>query len=486
VSVTSRSKVIVGSDLIDIISVAMYAEPLVIFRELIQNAADSIEEAIERRFISPDDGRVLVSFDRVTRDVSMLDNGCGLSNERFVSEMVSFGASIKRSASFRGFRGIGRLAGLGHCKELVFRSKARGDRFIREARWSSELARELIARNEIVPLEELAEAVVSFRDLPDADAPAFFEVRLEGARRLADDRLFSEGRIASYLAEVAPVPFDASFSHGSRIRSELLRRAPLLELQVIVGRITVRKPYRDDIEVRAGRVARISEVEFVELPAIDEKTAAFGWVGHHDYLGALKPGSPGRGLRVRSGNLQIGDHSLLAGAFPEERFNAWAIGEFHVFDGRLRPNARRDAFEPSPHTDNLYNQLAPYAARIARRCRQASQFRNDLRRAQSVGSMLDRLEAVLRRDTTPLSSAVRGMVGKKIQARLATESPRADESRRSDVQLLKKRASLLTRRRINKRLSSRDRGRLDALEWLYDRGHFDLFIDAVVAFRKRT
>lgn len=483
---SGTAQVYIGADVLEIMSVAMYAEPLVIYRELVQNAADSIESAILAKLISADMAKVRVSFDQATRTASCYDNGAGLSNDLFDAQMLSFGASGKRATSFRGFRGIGRLAGLGQCKNLVFRSRAKGDKFVREATWSAIRLRELLASKEIIELQELARESVSLREFRATDEEShFFEVRLEGLRRLGDDRLFDPHRISAFLGEVAPVPFSTDFRHGSQIREELLRRGPLLELELTVADKLVVKPYREVIEARAGRNAKISEIEFVELPALNSGTAAYGWIAHHDYFGALRRDSPGRGLRVRSGNLQIGDENILAQAFPEERFNSWTVGEFHVFDAHLRPNARRDAFEPSLHVDNLYNQLRPHAASIARRCRNESKQRNCSRRLMAVSTELDSIESTVGRELSPFSATLRKMVGTTMMETLAelTEDVK-DERTIEEIARIKARAIKLSRRGETKAPSARERGRLDVLSWLHHNANPDLFSEAVRAMRK--
>ncbi len=94
-----QSRVVVGADVLDIMSVAMYAEPLVIFRELIQNAADAIDAAFAAGHLASDGGRVDIAFDPGTRTVSVADNGIGLANDAFEAQMLSFGASAKRTGA---------------------------------------------------------------------------------------------------------------------------------------------------------------------------------------------------------------------------------------------------------------------------------------------------------------------------------------------------------------------------------------------------
>ncbi|MGH2550233.1 MAG: hypothetical protein ACRDHN_12635 [Thermomicrobiales bacterium] len=120
-------------------------------------------------------------------------------------------------------------------------------------------------------------------------------------------------------------------------------------------------------------------MEIVEVPGIDGGIAAIAWVLHHDYEGAVPSSAGLKGLRMRAGNVQIGDHTLLEEIFPEPRFNVWSVGEVHVIDKRIVPNGRRDHFEQNNHLHNLVNHLTPTARGIARRCRTNSVRRKWLR-----------------------------------------------------------------------------------------------------------
>jgi molecular chaperone HtpG len=115
------------------------------------------------------------------------------------------------------------------------------------------------------------------------------------------------------------------------------------------------------------------------LPGLDGGLAAIGWFAHHDYKGAIPSSALVKGVRVRVGNIQIGDHTILEQIFPESRFNSWTVGEVHVLDRRIIPNGRRDEFEANTHYANLLNQLSPMGRDIARRCRVSSTLRSKLR-----------------------------------------------------------------------------------------------------------
>jgi hypothetical protein len=68
------------------------------------------------------------------------------------------------------------------------------------------------------------------------------------------------------------------------------------------------------------------------------------------------------------------EQNWYVAAPPQPR--RWTVGELHVLDRRIVPNARRDNFEVNHHYYNLLVQLGPLAAKITQRCRSASVARN--------------------------------------------------------------------------------------------------------------
>ena len=140
----------------------------------------------------------------------------------------------------------------------------------------------------------------------------------------------------------------------------------------------VYRPHRNDLVARGGVYDQFVDLEVCTLPSIDSQVGAIGWFLHHGYKGSIQV-SQIRGLRLRSGNIQVGGPDLLQDFFPEPRFNSWAVGEIHTIDKRIVPNGRRDHYEQNGHFNNLTNQLSPVARQISARCRQSSIIRNLLR-----------------------------------------------------------------------------------------------------------
>src|SRR5215469_3808953 len=117
--------IIVGKDILEVLSNAMYVDPLAIYREYVQNAADAIDEARRTGVLSPrQTGTVEIEIDIERRTVLIRDNGTGIPAAEFENRLTSFGASVKRGTNSRGFRGVGRLSGLAYCQELIFGERA--------------------------------------------------------------------------------------------------------------------------------------------------------------------------------------------------------------------------------------------------------------------------------------------------------------------------------------------------------------------------
>ncbi|RWO36779.1 ATP-binding protein [Mesorhizobium sp.] len=379
-----NEEILVGVDVLELVSSAMYVDPMTIYREYVQNAADAIDEARGRGLLGADQpGQVEIGLDPSTRSIRIRDNGSGIESADFVRRLAALGASRKRGTTARGFRGVGRLAGLGYAQELIFRSRVTGEDLISELCWDCrKLRTELRSGEARGDVADLISGIASFRLVDAIDQPErFFEVELKGVVRLRSDRLMSPTAVVEYLSQVAPVPFSPDFSFGEQIAAGLRTHLELGELEIRVTGLDgiICRPHHDGHAADIGKPVSFDSVEFVEVPSIDGGIAGVGWILHHDYEGAIPTGLQIKGFRVRSGNIQIGDNTLLEELFPEPRFNAWTIGELHVIDRRIVPNGRRDNFEQNAHFNNLVNHLVPAARGIARRCRTNSVRRKWLR-----------------------------------------------------------------------------------------------------------
>ena len=410
------SEITIGSDILESLSSAMYIDPMMIYREYLQNAADATDAARQAGIlVANQPGRVDIEIDTQTRSVRIRDNGCGIPSNDFGRRLLALGNSEKRGTSARGLRGVGRLAGLGYSREVVFRASVAGETIISELRWDCrELKAMLLTPNKIQNATDMIRSVTSYEQKDGADANEhFFEVELNGVVRLSKDQLINPSAIGAYLSQVAPVPFAPSFHFGTDIIEVLSKHIDTSALLIHIngGPEPVYRPHRDRIACDDKRQVNFESVDVVELPGVDGNVAAVAWVLHHEYEGALPASTLVKGLRLRSGNIQVGSHSLLEDLFPETRFNSWAVGEVHILDSRIVPNGRRDHFEQNSHYRNLQNHLLPTARIIARKCRTSSARRKWEREFDSSARIVEEKLAILEQ----------GSIGKDEQNRIVLE-----------------------------------------------------------------
>lgn len=407
--------VVVGKDVLELLSSAMYVDPLTIYREYVQNAADAIDEARAKGWLSADEpGAVTIRLDPDTRSVLIRDNGAGIPVREAAARLLAIGASAKRGTSARGFRGVGRLAGLAYARQLTFRTRSRGDTEILELRW--DCLRLKAALREVGQTDDLPGVLnrivhVETTPAPKGAPPHFFEVELSDVvRHHRRDALLNDDMVAEYLAEVAPVPFSKAFGLGDAIAQHVGSHVRLGALDIHVGeRPPLRRPLRDRFPVSDRAEDAFASFEPLTFEGRDGGVAAVGWLLHHNYLGALPERAGIKGLRLRCGNVQVGESHILETSFPEPRFNAWTVGEIHILDPRIVPNARRDNFEQNVHFADLTAQVEPIARQIARRCRTASVERNRLKAAEAAArEVVHQIQAI--------PAATRAQVVPKLQA----------------------------------------------------------------------
>lgn len=445
------AEIVIGKDILELVSSSMYIDPLTIYREYIQNAADSIDDARAAGIIKADElGRVDITLDVVGRSVKVRDNGVGLSNGEFVKRLTSLGGSQKRGTSARGFRGVGRLAGLGYCQELIFRSRAAGDRVARELRWDCRKLKKLLSDHSYEGgVNDIIRDVVTVVELDSDEWPEhFYEVELVKPIRIKNDLLLNRDEIALYLSQVVPVPFSPKFKFGAAIASFLREHLTLGEIELYIdgGNQPLCRPYRDSYGYGDGKRDAFTAPEFHVIEGLNGGVAAAVWILHHGYLGAIPNGEGVNGLRVRKGNFQIGDHRIFSGVFPEARFASWTVGEVHVIDEKIIPNGRRDDFEAGAHYSHLANHLSAVGDRIARMCRSNSVVRNRIK-AFDIGALrIDEQLKILEQGAVGEAKAeaiVENIRSDMFEVKKVADSPVLAEAKRD---ALNKQVSTLSRR----------------------------------------
>ena len=374
----------VGGDILGLITCGMYETPLAALREYIQNAADAYAS------IGVSDGKVEVHVDPANMSFTVTDQGPGMTAPEALRALLPIARSEKAMERDRGFRGIGRLSGLAFAECVTFVTRAKGDREATSVTWHGAEFKRSIAQGKAAP--EVIEQSVTCSSIEAEDRPeSFFEVKVTGVARHAASQILNRDKVRQYVSEVCPVPFGEASSYGDDIRRLIAARERFCELQIYLNadakRVT--RCFSDSFKVSEAREDTCGRLEVLDIPSIDgSRSAAVGWIAHSSYFGAIHKTAGIRGIRVRVGNIQIGSESSFDPLFEEERFNRWCIGEVHILDRRIIPNARRDYFEPNPHLRNLESKLAVHLKKLSVHCRKASLARN---RNKKLASELIRL-----------------------------------------------------------------------------------------------
>ncbi len=378
---------LVGGNVLSLVTAGMYDDPLAIYREYIQNAADAVSR-------SNRSGRVDITIDPVARRIRIRDNGPGLSRAEATRSLVVVADSDKTHGVDRGFRGIGRLSGLACAEFVVFRTRCRSRKRITRVEWDGVVMRtKLLDR---ATLEDTIRSCVSVSSEDAGDYPEhFFEVEILGVSRHVSGRLLNSDAVKDYVSEVCPVPISDDFPLADEVTGYLHGHilGPPLDIHVNGAEEALRRLRHPAIAFSDVHHEAFAELETFQVPDAEGRgLSAIGWLAHSAYLGAIPKNLRLRGIRARCGNIQVGSDTVFDHLFREERFNRWCVGEVHVIDPRILPNGHRTYFESGPRIRNLENHLSAIAHQVSSRCRRHSSIRH---RQRQMASKLERAENAL-------------------------------------------------------------------------------------------
>lgn len=157
----------------------------------------------------------------------------------------------------------------------------------------------------------------------------------------------------------------------------------------------------------------VQDIQVVKIPNDRETLTAIGWLAKTSYKGSIYEKAV-KGIRLRKGNILIGDHQTLNVVFKDARFNGWSIGEIFAIDKLLIPNARRDNFEKNHAYFALFEQLMTLAAGITRDIRTASLERNSLL-SNAISQLNETAQQAVSAIDQGVSGVQKGLITKKLK-----------------------------------------------------------------------
>ena len=355
----------IGKFIIDILTTSMYEDCRFIFREYIQNSADQIDKAVEQGLIKKSEEGIFINIDTSKRTIEIEDNATGISQFQVATILQNVAESTKDKDKDKGFRGIGRLGGLGYCKKLIFETSYYGEKIKSIMTWDAQLLKEIINnRQNKENAVEVIQKVTTIITEPEDGIKHYFKVILED---VTNDTLIDKTSIEEYLKMVAPLPYPTGFVFKSKIKDyySTIDNYSLDEYKIYLNNDQLFKAYTTNIyKENNGNKTKVDEI--FEMQFFNEKDTLgnllyWGWFGVSTFNGVIDDINLAKGIRLRKNNIQIGSkHTLLKLHKEKNRGNYYFFGEVHVVNNDLIPNSRRDYFSENKTCHLFEDKLSHY------------------------------------------------------------------------------------------------------------------------------
>lgn len=385
-------------NLVDMLIFSIYADAKTIFREYVQNAYDSINNAVEQGLLEPKDATILIGIDERERVITIKDNGTGICAAEAAQTLLSVAGSKKNGNDQAGQFGIGRLVGGGYCERLRFQTSARGESVKTVVEIDTKEAERLVKD----PTDRLATEVFDLctvcSEEPENEDEHYFEVTLIDVRVDKDPKLLDSHEVMGFLQKVAPVEFEGPFLNGplyksSRASAELKEKFDGLKtVRLFVNGTQVKKPYGTRIDgspKKGTEKDEILHVEYFKIYDTDENTKygelGWGWYALTKFSTQIA-GDPKRYIRLRKHNIQIGDDDALNDLWTEKRGNSFFYGEFFATHKELKPNVERSGLVLNPATNRLKKLLEAQFRKMWTLVGKANIIKNRIRDVRGIAN----------------------------------------------------------------------------------------------------
>lgn len=389
------SRTVIGKDVIESLTIGMYDDSRFIYREYIQNAADQIDKARQQGLV--EEGEIHIVIDADKKIISIEDDATGIEQNRVVEILKNIAQSTKKRGVDKGFRGIGRLGGLGYCEKLVFETSFKSEAVKSIMTWDAKKLKAIINdRNQKEEASAVIDAVTSLETKKEDADKHYFKVSLIG---VTNKDLLDVKAIRTYLSMVAPVPFSKSFVYAKKIYYELKKEEIAIdEYKTFINTEQLFKGYNSYIYegTDANNRKKIGEViDVLFFKEFDEENNKlfWGWYGITEKNQSLNQINFARGFRLRKANIQIGNEDTLTKLHRDKRFQFYFFGEVYGLHQDLIPNARRDYFSETETFYDFENKLKSFFhTTIHKLCYTASDVNSAVRTINSYNEVAEQFE----------------------------------------------------------------------------------------------
>ena len=377
-----------GIRLLETLTSALYEDPIVFFREYVQNSADAF---IRHRV---DGFRIDISIDKETKSIVFKDNGMGIPFDKFEKKMKDIGKSDKSNSIDQiGFRGIGRLAAMPFCSELVFKNKFEGESCVQVFTWNGDRYNMLLSQDTGEDdLNKAVNEITSNIEIPyDGDKKDhFFIVEIKTYSEEIEE-LIESPDFELKLCRLLPLKYSENFSSKNEIHEHyeefMGEGLDKFEFNIYLNDVQLYKPYVQDNVLESDIV--FWDLYFDQVSPVMPREKIGGlWFTFNRKVSSNPVNSP-RGIYVRSKNMLLGNEYAIADAVTKRNDDYVATyreltqtlngvyGELLIDTSRLSDNARRDWFRIDKASNELRIILTDYLRKLKAYRYAASQAFND-------------------------------------------------------------------------------------------------------------
>ena len=388
----------IGKYVIDSLTRSMYEDSRCIFREYIQNAADQIDLARKEHLDEGDHYEIHVRIFREQRRIEIEDTATGVSRENRET-LKDVATSQKKRGEHKGFRGIGRLGGLGYCTSLIFETSAKGEDIKTIMKWDAAKMNQMVD-DEADDREagSVIDECTCFEEQPEKSEMHYFKVIMEN---VTDDRLLDIDNIRNYLSMVSPVDYPTRFNQFSAKIKKYVKENGLkldtynLYLGDEYGEEQIFKGYTTKVIDGHNGDYDIKDIVFFDKKDNEGKFIYWGWYSISELRGQIPMYNTAYGIRLRCKNIQVGDERTCRNFFSAEgdkRFSQWFYGEIFVETKELMPDARRDYLRECEFRSIFEDHIRKHFLVLKERCKEASDVRGAQKEIKKAVQELDKIE----------------------------------------------------------------------------------------------
>lgn len=354
---------VIGIDLLKMLMLQLYSNPRCIYREYIQNALDSINEAVRKGVLKQvKDGRVSISITK--DDIIIEDNGTGICSDKAVKFLTDIANSFKDGIDTAGLYGVGRLSGGGYCEILEFETTSKGEDVATIVSIDTKILRQLIEKKSIeVSAEDAMREICSTQTIPAKIEEHKFIVRLKKVIN-SRDILLDVDEIKNYITEYAPIDYSVLFN-------SLINSCPQTEFVTRHKQIDkIRVSLNDYSDIEKGYGVKvvgtddtIEKIRYFELPKHSKYgSLGWGWYAVTEFSVQINEEKDNcAGIRLRKHNISL-DKNILNSCFKESRGNKYFYGEIFITNDNIVPDSGRQGLAAGEEADALIAEIKRYFA----------------------------------------------------------------------------------------------------------------------------